>query len=51
MTSYTPYWIIQNSWGAGWGEGGFMRILRTNDSTGVCAINTYPMHVSTLSEF
>jgi hypothetical protein len=23
-----PYWTIQNSWGAWWGEGGFARILR-----------------------
>ncbi len=26
-----PYWLCQNSWGSGWGEGGFLRILRGAD--------------------
>lgn len=40
---------MQNSWGQGWGEGGFMRILRnsdrdTEDTLGVCGIQHFPKH-------
>jgi len=38
------YWIVRNSWGAGWGEGGFIRILRHSDgdTTQWCNVDRTP---------
>jgi KDEL-tailed cysteine endopeptidase len=32
------YWLVRNSWGTGWGEGGYVRIAAV-DGPGICGIN------------
>jgi cathepsin L len=35
-------WVIQNSWGSDWGEGGHIRLLRHDNSDAYCGIDDKP---------
>ena len=37
------YWILRNSWGAGWGDGGYMKIGRGKNMCGMNNIVVYPI--------
>ena len=45
----TEYWLLKNSWGAGWGEKGFFKLARVmnpskrEERDGMCGVNMQPV--------
>ena len=49
IENMTEYWLLKNSWGAGWGEKGFFKLARVmnpskrEERDGMCGVNMQPV--------
>jgi len=41
------YYLVRNSWGASWGENGYIKIATTSSGAGICGIQSQSLYPQT----